>query len=49
MHFTNLELNQFTFFVFVVAVLLVAWLVVYLVANKEVNRMKYPGNVKIKK
>jgi hypothetical protein len=49
MHFTNAELNRIAFIVFVLSVLVVIWLVLYLVTNKELNRMKYPGNVKIKK
>jgi hypothetical protein len=49
MLFTNPELNLLSLIFFVLIVLCFVGIVPWLVTNKELNRMKYPGNKKLKK
>lgn len=49
MLFTNPELNLFSLLLLVLFVLCLAGIVPWLMTNRELNRMKYPGNKKLKK
>jgi hypothetical protein len=49
MLFTNPELNFLSFIFFVLIVLCCVGIVPWLMTNRELNRMKYPGDKKLKK
>jgi hypothetical protein len=47
--FTNPQLNVATLLLTVLLILALAGLMAFLLTRKEINRMKYPGNVKLRK